>query len=123
MKASKASTSKRSKIKKFLNVFGLGVLTGAAVLLVVVANTITIGADIGAIAAAAQLLIPVNFVILTLGFTALILVLEIFTSYRLYSRILKWLALTLLAYPLTLFIIDKPWQTIISATFLPHVAL
>jgi NRAMP (natural resistance-associated macrophage protein)-like metal ion transporter len=95
----------------------------AAVLLVVVANTINIGADIGAIASAAQLIIPINFVILTLGFTALILVLEIFTSYRVYSRILKWLALTLLAYPLTLFIIDKPWQTIISATFLPNVEL
>ncbi|HEY8660050.1 MULTISPECIES: NRAMP family divalent metal transporter [unclassified Flavobacterium] len=95
----------------------------AAVLLVVVANTINIGADIGALATAAQLIIPVNFVILTLGFTALILVLEIFTSYRVYSRILIWLALTLLAYPLTLFIIDKPWQTIISATFWPHVEL
>jgi len=95
----------------------------AAVLLVVVANTINIGADIGALAAAAQLIIPVNFTILTLGFTALILVLEIFTSYRVYSRILIWLALTLLAYPLTLFIISKPWQTIITATFLPHVEL
>jgi NRAMP (natural resistance-associated macrophage protein)-like metal ion transporter len=95
----------------------------AAVLLVVVANTINIGADIGALAAAAQLLVPVNFTILTLGFTALILVLEIYTSYRVYSRILIWLALTLLAYPLTLFIIDKPWQTIIAATFLPHVEL
>jgi len=67
----------------------------AAVLLVVVANTINIGADIGAIAAAAQLIIPVNFVILTLGFTALILILEIFTTYRVYSRILKWLAFTI----------------------------
>ena len=95
----------------------------AAVLLVVIANTINIGADIGALAAAAQLLIPVNFVILTLGFTALILILEIFTSYRVYSRILIWLALSLLAYPLTVFIINQPWRTIIAATFLPHVEL
>ena len=95
----------------------------AAVLLVVVANTINIGADIGALAAATQLVIPVNFVILTLGFTALILILEIFTNYRAYSRILIWLALSLLAYPLTLFIISKPWHTIITATFLPHVEL
>jgi len=95
----------------------------AAVLLVVVANTINIGADIGALAAAAQLLIPVNIVILTLGFTALILILEIFTSYRVYSRILIWLAMSLLAYPLTVFIINQPWKTIIAATFLPHVEL
>ncbi|HEY5570814.1 MAG TPA: divalent metal cation transporter, partial [Bacteroidales bacterium] len=95
----------------------------AAVLLVVVANTINIGADIGALAAAAQLLIPVNFVVLTLGFTALILILEIFTTYRVYSRILKWLALALLAYPLTVFMVNQPWPTIVSATFLPHVEL
>jgi Mn2+/Fe2+ NRAMP family transporter len=90
---------------------------------VVIANTINIGADIGAIAAAAQLIIPVNFVILTLGFTALILMLEIFTSYRVYSHILKWLALFLLAYPITLFIVHQPWQTIFAATFLPHIEL
>ena len=95
----------------------------SAVLLVVVANTINIGADIGALAAAAQLVIPVNFVILTLGFTSLILVLEIFTSYRVYSRILIWLALSLLAYPLTVFIVSQPWKTIFVATFWPHVEL
>jgi len=80
----------------------------SAVFLVVIANTINIGADIGAIAAAAQLLIHINFVILTLGFTALILILEIFTTYRVYSRILKWLALALLAYPLTVFMVNQP---------------
>lgn len=95
----------------------------AAVLLVVVANTINIGADIGALAAAAQLVIPVNFVILTLGFTALILTLEIFTSYRVYSRILIWLALSLIAYPLTVFIVSQPWHTIFVATFWPHIEL
>ncbi len=95
----------------------------SAVLLVVVANTINIGADIGALAAAAQLIIPANFVVLTLGFTALILVLEIFTNYRVYSRILKWLALALLAYPLTVFIVHQPWKTILIATFWPHVEL
>src|SRR5665811_2342649 len=95
----------------------------AAVLLVVVANTINIGADIGALAAAAQLIIPINFVILTLGFTALILILEIFTSYRIYSRILIWLSLSLLAYPLTVFIVSQPWHMIFVATFWPHVEL
>ena len=95
----------------------------AAVLLVVVANTINIGADIGALAAAAQLIVPLNVIILTLGFTALILILEIFTSYRVYSRILIWLALALLAYPLTVLIIKQPWHTIFTATFWPHIEL
>ncbi|MCV9928233.1 divalent metal cation transporter [Flavobacterium sp. LS1R49] len=88
--------------------------------LVVVANTINIGADIGAMAAAAQLLIPIHFVVLTLIFTTVILVLEIFTNYRVYSRILKWLALTLLAYPITAFIIDQPWATVLKASVVPH---
>ncbi|WP_131539600.1 NRAMP family divalent metal transporter [Pedobacter nototheniae] len=92
----------------------------AVVGIVVVANTINIGADIGAMAAAAQLLVPVHFVVLTLLFAVGILLLEIFTSYKIYSRILKWLALALLAYPITAFIIDQPWQTVLRATVIPH---
>lgn len=89
--------------------------------LVIVANTINIGADIGAMASAVQLLLPLPFTVLTLLFTILILVLEVFTSYKVYSRILKWLALALLSYPLTLFIINAPWPTILKATITPHI--
>ncbi|QBO58613.1 NRAMP family divalent metal transporter [Chryseobacterium salivictor] len=92
----------------------------ASVGLVVIANTINIGADIGAMAAAAQLLIPVHFVVLTVSFTILILLLEIFMSYRVYSKVLKWLALSLLAYPLTAFIIDQPWAEVLKASVVPH---
>jgi NRAMP (natural resistance-associated macrophage protein)-like metal ion transporter len=89
--------------------------------LVVIANTINIGADIGAMAAAAQLLIPsAPFVILTLFFTVFILILEVFTNYQVYSRILKWLAIALLAYPITVFIVDQPWGTVLRATITPH---
>src|ERR1700749_1580931 len=80
----------------------------AVVGLVVVANTINIGADIGAMASAAELLVPAPFVVLTLIFTVIILVLEIFTNYKVYSKILKWLALALLAYPITAFIVHQP---------------
>ncbi len=90
------------------------------VVLVLIANTINIGADIGALAAAANLILPFHFVIWTLFFTAFILTLEIFTNYYVYSRILKWLAIALLAYPLTLLIIHLPFQTIVKATILPH---
>jgi NRAMP (natural resistance-associated macrophage protein)-like metal ion transporter len=94
-----------------------------AVILVVIANTINIGADIGAMAAATQLLIPVPFAIITLFFTALILVLEIFINYKVYSKILKWLALALLSYPITVFIVHQPWLTVLKATVIPHVEL
>lgn len=91
------------------------------VFIVVVANVINIGADIGAMAAAAKLIVPLPFAVWTLLFTAGILILEIFTSYRTYARILKWLALSLLAYPVTIFIIDMPWKEVLKATFIPHI--
>jgi NRAMP (natural resistance-associated macrophage protein)-like metal ion transporter len=90
------------------------------VLLVIVANTINIGADIGAMAAAAELVIPINFVILTLAFTVTILLVEIFTSYKTYARILKWLALALVSYIVTVFIVPENWPAILHATFVPH---
>ncbi|MGN6640584.1 MAG: NRAMP family divalent metal transporter [Mucilaginibacter sp.] len=93
----------------------------SVVSLVVIANTINIGADIGAMASAAELLVPVPFVVLTLVITATILILEIFTSYKVYSKILKWLALALLAYPITAFIVHQPWGTVLKATVVPHV--
>ena len=92
-------------------------------LLILVANTINIGADLGAMGAAAQLIIPIDFVILTLIFTVLILILEIFTSYKTYARILKWLALSLLAYPITVFLTQQPWGELLHATFIPHIEL
>ena len=93
----------------------------AVVFIVVIANIINIGADIGAMAAAAKLLIPFPFIVWTLLFTASILILEIFTTYKVYAKILKWLALSLLAYPLTVFIVKMPWLTVLKATFIPHV--
>jgi NRAMP (natural resistance-associated macrophage protein)-like metal ion transporter len=95
----------------------------AVVLMVLVANTINIGADIGAMAATAALIVPVNFVILTLIFTVSMLLLEIFTSYKVYSKILKWLCLSLFAYPVTVFIVAQPWGTLLKATFIPHIEL
>ena len=89
--------------------------------LLLVANTINLGADLGAMGAAAQLIVPVNFTVLVLFFTALILILEIFTSYRLYARILKWLCLTLFSYLITVFLVHEPWSILLKATFVPHI--
>lgn len=95
----------------------------AVVALVLIANTVNIGADIGAMAAATELLISMPFVALTILFTAFILILEIFTSYKVYARILKWLALALLSYPITVFIIHEPWGELLKATVIPHFEL
>ncbi len=91
-----------------------------SVILVLVANIVNIGADLGAMASAANLLIPLNPILWILLFTSLILGLEIFLSYKIYSKILKWLVCALFAYPLTLLIIKQPWLVILKATFIPH---
>jgi Mn2+/Fe2+ NRAMP family transporter len=93
----------------------------AVVLLVVVANTINLGADIGAMAEAANLILPIPFAVLAFLFTAAILILEIFSSYKAYARILKWLAAGLFLYLITVFIVNEPWGTILKATFIPNL--
>lgn len=95
----------------------------SAVTLVLIANTINIGANIGAMAESVRLIIPANFNILVLLITAIILILETFLSYRVYSRFLKWCALTLIAYPLTVFLVSQPWLEILKRTFIPHLEL
>lgn len=95
----------------------------ASVILVLVANTINIGADLGAMAAATQLIFPINFAFLIVLYTAFMLVLEVFTSYRIYARVLKWLALALISYPITVFIVSEPWPTLLKSTFMPHFEL
>ena len=95
----------------------------SVVALVTIANIINIGADIGAMAEAAKLLIPLPFAVWTLLFTAIVLLLEIFTTYKVYAKILKWLALSLLAYPITVFVVQLPWLTVLKATFIPHFEL
>jgi len=95
----------------------------AMVLLLLLANTINLGADLGAMAAAAQLLIPLPLVVLAVAFAVGIVAVETFTSYRAYARILKWLTVALLAYPTTVFVVHEPWSQILRATFVPELQL
>ncbi|MFA5025283.1 MAG: divalent metal cation transporter [Candidatus Shapirobacteria bacterium] len=92
----------------------------AVCLLILIANTINIGADLGAMAAAAELVLPINFVFWCIAFTVFTLILEIFASYKVYAKILKWLALALISYLLTLFMVSQPWGTILKSTIIPH---
>jgi NRAMP (natural resistance-associated macrophage protein)-like metal ion transporter len=93
-----------------------------AVALVVVANVINIGADIGAMAATAQLLVPLSYSFLAIFFATVILLLELFVSYKTYTKILKWLALALLAYPITAIIVGQDWAMLLKETFTPTIS-
>src|SRR5205823_876496 len=68
------------------------------VFLLVLANTINAGADIGAIAAAINLLVPIPIAALVLPIALVILALQIWGSYRLIARTFKWLTIALFAY-------------------------
>lgn len=91
-----------------------------AVVSLLVANTINIGADLGAMASTMQMLVGGNFVFWLIGFTALILFLEVFISYKTYAKYLKYLALSLLTYILTAFVVTRDWGPVLAATFIPH---
>ena len=92
------------------------------VLLVVAANSLNIGSDLGAMAASAQLLIPgAPIVPLSIGFALVIVALEVFVSYRIYIRVLKWLSLALFAYVITAFLVNVPWSEALLATVIPRI--
>jgi len=93
------------------------------VLLVVIANTINIGADIGAMAASANLIFPLPIVFFAVVIAVFVLLLEIFTAYKTYAKILKWLSMALLAYPITAIIAGQNWLNVIKATITPHFEL
>ena len=78
------------------------------VILLVVANVINIGADLGAMAASLALLLPGPAMIYVIGFGVLSVVLEIWLSYDRYSAILKWTTLSLFAYVAVVFVADVP---------------
>ena len=93
------------------------------VFFLVFANVVNIGADIGAMAASAQLLIPLPFVFWTLFFTIGIVILEIIIPYKQYAKILKWLTLSLFAYIITAAIVQMPWGEVFHNMVVPHIQL
>lgn len=95
-----------------------------AVALLLIANTINIGADLGAMAASVSLLVPgLPTPAVLLGFALLILGLEIFIPYRQYARVLKFLTLSLLAYVITAIITQPNWGELLRASVVPTIQL
>lgn len=93
------------------------------ILLLVIANTINIGADIGAMVSAFQLLVPVNFYIGAVVLTFGMILLEVFMPYHKYAKVLKWLTLSLVAYIITGFIISPDWFEVVRSVAVPTIHL
>lgn len=92
-----------------------------AVMLVTLANTFNIGADIGSMAAATQLLVPIPHLVLVIGFTAIMASLEVFIPYHRYSKVLRWLCFSIVAYIIVLFFLDVSWRDMLTHALVPHM--
>ena len=96
-----------------------------AVTLLFIANTINVGADLGAMAESVRQLVPgappVLFLPLVAAFALGIVALEIFVPYRHYARVLKFLTLSLFAYLVAGILIRPDWGRLLLATLIPSI--
>lgn len=98
-------------------------ITLPLILLLLVANTINIAADIAAMADAVKLVAggPRHLYSVIFGLGCLLL--QIFIPYQRYLRVLKWLTLSLFAYVGTVFASHVHWASVVSDTLVPHVVI
>jgi len=89
--------------------------------LLLVANAINIGADLGAMGAAATLLVGGPAGVYTAVFGVVSLLLQVFVPYDRYVGPLKWLTLSLLAYVAIVFVVDVPWGEVLRHAFIPSL--
>jgi Mn2+/Fe2+ NRAMP family transporter len=89
--------------------------------LVAIANVFNIGADLGGMAEATEMITGVRAYYWAPLFATLILGLLLWTSYRTMARIFKWLTLVLFAYVITAFLAHPDWRAVVRATFVPHI--
>ncbi len=95
----------------------------AIVGLLLIANIINLGADLGAMAAALGLLIGGPAGLYVLGFAVFCVWLEVFSSYERYVAILKWTSFVLLAYVAVALVVHVPWGQVVYRTFVPNFSL
>jgi Mn2+ and Fe2+ transporters of the NRAMP family len=94
-----------------------------AVIALVIANTLNAGADIGGIAAAINLLVPIPPIFFIVPVSLAIVALQIFGTYRLIERVFKWLALALLAYIGAALLSRPDVGKVLTGTFVPTIRL
>jgi NRAMP (natural resistance-associated macrophage protein)-like metal ion transporter len=96
-------------------------LLWGAVVLLLLANIINLGADLSAMGAVMQMLLGGDLVAYTLGFGLFCVVLEIFLHYRQYAAVLKFTTLSLFAYVAVVFTVHVPWGEALKGVLIPHV--
>lgn len=89
--------------------------------LVIPANIFNIGADLGGMADAMQMMTGVHSYVWTPFFALVIVGLMVWTSYRAIAKIFKWLTLVLFAYIIAAFLAHPNWKSALHCTFIPHI--
>jgi NRAMP (natural resistance-associated macrophage protein)-like metal ion transporter len=92
-------------------------------LLLLCANTVTIGADLGAMAAGVNLLTGVPSQLVLVPMALLVIAALVFGRYQAIAGVLKWLTLFLLAYVVTAFLIKPQWPQVLGAAASPRITL
>ena len=93
------------------------------VTLLLIANVINIGADLGAMAAALRLLIEGPQLAYVAAFAVGTALIEVFMRYSRYVSVLRWLTISLFAYVATVFAVDVPWATVAHDLIVPNLTL
>ena len=91
--------------------------------LVIVANTFNVGADLGGMAGAAHLVLPLPLDAWVFFFGIALIASQTWLSYVLIARIFKWLTLSLFAYVITAFVVRPPWGHVLQQLVIPQVHL
>jgi len=91
----------------------------AIVTLLLVANVINLGADLGAMGAALALMMGGPVLVYAIAFGVLCIILEVFISYRKYAALLKWTTLCLFAYVGVVFTVHLSWSEAVLGTLIP----
>ncbi len=91
------------------------------VTLLLVANTINLGADLGAMAAGLKLVIGGPELLYVAAFGLISILLEVFVRYSRYVSVLKWLTLALFAYVGVAFVVHIPWGSVAYRLVAPHI--
>ncbi|MGA7414789.1 MAG: divalent metal cation transporter [Bryobacteraceae bacterium] len=89
--------------------------------LLVTANTVNIGADLGGMANVSEMVTGIPSMYWTPVYAALIGSLLVWWSYDRLARIFKWMTLVLLSYILAAFLAKPDWASVLRSTFIPHV--
>ncbi|HEX8974252.1 MAG TPA: divalent metal cation transporter [Patescibacteria group bacterium] len=95
----------------------------SAVTLLLIANIVNIGADLGAMAASIGMFTNVSFYMIIIVLTAVITLLEILVEYHLYVRVLKFLTISVFAYIATGIMANPHWIDVLKNAFVPHLSL